>query len=115
MKIICVLYILFFSCNNNSSNKLTKQLTKIDSLKNTLIGQWGGPGENSPVLEINVDSIYYFEEKKSYPYKIFDSDLVIERLESKGVLRNISVTEDTLTFYDEQGLITKGYRFKKKK
>jgi hypothetical protein len=40
-----------------------------------------------------------------------DKDLIIERLESKGILRNISVVEDTMIFYDEQGLTIKGYRF----
>jgi len=113
MKLICVLCILLFaSCNSKTSNKLTKQESKVDSLKNTLLGQWGGLGENSPVLKINIDSIYYYEENKSYPYKIVDKDLIIERLETKGVLRNISVNKDTLIFYDEQGLTTKGYRFK---
>lgn len=116
MKLICILCILFLaSCNGEPSNNLTKQVTNVDSLKNTLVGLWGGLGENSPVWEIKIDSIYYYSENKSYPYKILDKDMVIERQESKGVLRNISVAEDTLTFYDEQGLEVNGYRFKRKK
>jgi len=116
MKFNCGLFILFFvSCNNQPSKNVAKKVTEIDSLKNTLVGEWGGLGENSPVWEINVESIYYYQENKSYPYEIIDKDLVIDRFESKGVLRNISVAKDTLTFYDEQGLKIKGYRFKTKK
>ncbi len=116
MKYICVLSILFFaSCNSQPSNNLTKQVTKVDSLKNTLVGKWGGLGENSFVLEIKIDSIYYYQENKSYPYKIVANDLIIERLETKAVLRNISVNKDTLIFYDDQGFKIKGYRFNTKK
>jgi hypothetical protein len=116
MKIACIsLFIFFVSCDSADSNTKTNQYTKVDTLKHKLLGQWGGLGEDSAVLEIKIDSIYYLQEKKSYPYKIVDNDLVIERNESKGILRNISVIEDTMTFNDEQGLTTKGYRFKTKK
>ena len=88
---------------------------KVDDLKTKLIGHWGGLGEDGPVWEIKNDSIYYYQEKKTYPYQIVDKDLVIERPESKGVLRNISVTKDAMIFYDEQGFQIKGYRFKTNK
>ena len=117
MKIICILFCVFFiNCNNNDSNiATTRKYTTADSLKTKLLGQWGGSGEDSAVWEIRIDSIYYLQEKKTYAYKILDNDLVIERPESKGILRNISVFEDTMTFNDEQGLTIKGYRLKNKK
>lgn len=116
MKIVCISFFIFFvGCNNADTNEKTKHHTNVDTIKNKLLGQWGGLGEDSAVWEISFDSIYYLQEKKSYPYKIVGNDLVVERNESKGFLRNISVIEDTMTFNDEQGLATKGYRFKAKK
>ena len=114
MKIISILIFLFFiGCNSQNSNNATaKELIKQDSLKTKLLGQWGGLGENNPVWEIKIDSIYYYQHKKAYPYQIVGNALVIELTESKGVLRNISVVVDTMIFYDEQGLRIKGYRFK---
>jgi hypothetical protein len=117
MKIIYILiFLLFISCNTqNSNDKTTKKIIEVDSLKSKLLGHWGGLGEDNPVWEIKIDSIYYYQEKKTSPYQIVDMDMIIERPESKGILRNISVVEDTMTFYDEQGLTIKGYRFKAKK
>ena len=109
-----LIVILFTSCNNNDvNNKSTKPITKADSLKLELLGEWGGLGEDSPVWEIRSDSIYYFRESKAYPYQILDNNFIIERSTSKGILKNISVVVDTMTFNDEQGLIIKSYRFKK--
>jgi hypothetical protein len=117
MKLIWVIAFLFYvSCNTqNSNDATTKKVMKVDSLKTKLLEHWGGLGEDSPVWEIKNDSIYYYQEKKTYPYQIIGKDLVVERPESKGVLRNISVVSDTMIFYDEQGLPIKGYRFKAKK
>ncbi len=117
MKLTFILTSLFFvSCNiQNSNDVATKKIIEADRLKIKLLGYWGGLGEDSPVWEIKIDSIYYCQEKKAYPYQIVDKDLVVERPKSKGLLRNISVVEDTMTFYDEQGLAIKGYRFKAKK
>ena len=118
MKIICITFFLFLiSCDRNSPNNAKKTPdTKVDTLKTTILGQWGGLGESSAVLEIRIDSIYYLEEKKAYPYTIIGKDLIIERQESKTILRNISVVEDTMTFTfnDEQGQTTYAYRFKAK-
>lgn len=88
---------------------------QVDSLKIKLQGQWGGLEEDSPVLEITYDSIYYFEEKKSYSYQIIGKDLIIHRTQSVGVLRNISVLKDTMTFCDDQEFSIKAYRFKIRK
>ena len=116
MKIIYIILFTFFvSCNNTDQNDaMIKKLTIVDTLKTKLLGQWGGREESAPVWEIRVDSIYYYEEKRTYQYKLLNKDLIIERDESKGILRNISVIEDTMTFNDEH-LIVKGYRFKIKK
>jgi hypothetical protein len=40
-----------------------------------------------------------------------DNDMLIERNNEIGVLKNISVDLDTLIFYDELGLKIKAYRF----
>lgn len=106
--------IFLLSCNSQDHKNFTKNTITVNSLKNNLLGSWGGLGESIPVLEIGIDSIYYYQEKKAYPYKVVDRNLIIERTESKGVLRNISVIEDTMIFYDEQGLLIKGYRFRSK-
>lgn len=119
MKLISVILFLLFvccniqSCNTNNAGKNKPLL--VDSLKAKLIGNWGGLGEDSPVWEIKHDSIYYYQEQKTYPYQIVGSDLIIERLDTKGILKNISVLKDTLMFYDEQGLQITGYRFLNKK
>ena len=117
MRINSIIFlILFTACNNTYDGKAkAKMYTKVDTLKNKLMGRWGGLGEDSAVWEIRIDSIYYFEERKTYPYKILNNDLIIERDESKGILRNISVVEDTMTFDIEEGVTATAYRFKTQK
>lgn len=105
------LLIFFLSCNNQDSAPTQKNLLN-DSLKNSLLGKWGGLGENEPVWEIKKDSIYYYEEGKSYYYFILRGDFIIKRLNSSVALKNIHVYKDTLFFLDDQGLTIKGYRFK---
>ncbi len=103
--------ILFTGCNNPEvDDKSAKIYTKVDTLKNKMIGRWGGLGEDSSVWEIRIDSIYYFQQRKTYPYKMLNNDLIIDRKESKGILRNISVIADTMTFYTEEGIRVSGYR-----
>ena len=94
--------------NNNGSN----HFAKLDSLQSYILGRWGGLGEDSPVLEIKADSIYYYQEHKSYPYKMNGRDLTIERPSQMGILKNVTVDMDTMIFYDQQGLKIKAYRFK---
>ncbi|MEP7228787.1 MAG: hypothetical protein ABI691_00965 [Ginsengibacter sp.] len=114
MKAIFILiFIVVVGCNTKKSNNThANKLTQVHSLKDNLIGKWGGLGEDSPVWKIELDSIYYYQEKKKYPYQILGRDLIIERAQSKGVLSNISVIKDTMIFSDEQGLIVRGFRFK---
>lgn len=114
-RIALIAFIFLTACNTRTSNNTsTKRLTKEDSLRLTIVGSWGGPGEDSPVFKIAIDSIYYFQHKRSYPYMIADRDVIIEFPDSKGVLKNVFVVKDTLNFEDEQGLKIKGYRFKDK-
>jgi hypothetical protein len=112
-KTALIAFIFLNACNTRTSNNSrAKKPTKEDSLRFTIIGPWAGPGEDSPVFKITTDSIYYFQQKRSYPYKIADKDLIIEFPHSKAVLKNIFVFNDTLNFEDEEGLKIKGYRFK---
>lgn len=89
-----------------------------DSLKNSLIGKWGGEEENSCVWEITQDSIYYYDQNKSYPYTILEKDLVIKMGESQPKLKDISVKKDTLFFYTRVSMenevygLTKAFRCK---
>jgi hypothetical protein len=84
------------SCQNGS-RKIPK-ISRVDSIKNSLLGKWGGPGEDSPVTKITYDSIHNFQEKKSYAYTIIGNDLVFDNGQSKSYMKNISVTKDTLSF-----------------
>ena len=115
MKIIFFLTVLIWSSCKETSNKRntnSESISSEDSLKNTLIGRWGGLGENRPVFDIKKDSIYYFKRNAAYPYKIVNNNFLIDLPETVGILNNVSVAKDTLFFYDEQGILTKGYRFK---
>jgi hypothetical protein len=115
--VIIIISLIFISCNDNPSYKTSpaKNNFKEDTLKPKLIGLWGGLGEDVPVWEIKSDSIYYFEQSAAYPYKIIDNDLIIDYPQSLTVLKDIYVINDTLFFLDEQGVVTRGYRFKNKK
>jgi hypothetical protein len=114
-KIGLVVLIFLNACNiQPSDNVSAKKLTKEDSLRLQIIGRWGGIAEDSPVFKITIDSIYYFQHGRSYPYKISGTDLTIEFPDSKTVLKNVFVSKDTLNFEDDQGLKIKGYRFKDK-
>lgn len=115
MKIIFFIIIVFTSsCNSNSNkqSKISESITSEDSLKKKLIGKWGGLGEDKPVFYIKQDSIYYYNRATAYPYKIVNKNLLIDLPEITGRFNNISVVADTLFFYDDQGILTKGYRFK---
>lgn len=89
--------LLIYSCQNGNLN--AKIVSRIDSFRNSLIGKWGGPDESGPALKITHDSIYYYNENKSYPYEIIGNDLVFDNGQSKPHFKNISVMKDTLFFY----------------
>ncbi len=117
MKIPLYIIIIFFiSCNSDShNNNLSPKSIKTDSVKAALIGIWGGDDQDYPVWNITQDSIYYFDRNKSYAYNIIGKDLIIKFPESDGHLREISVIQDTMIFYDAPGLPIKAYRIKPKK
>lgn len=109
--------VLFFnSCNQKTYNSSVYHYVN-DSLKNSLIGNWGGLNESIPVWNIKMDPIYYYERSKAYSYKIINNDLIINLPTSQGILKNIYVIiiKDTIFFLDAQGNQIKGYRIKANK
>ncbi len=103
MKNLLLFFLIFtISCDdsNPDNDKLGKKFKNEKALKLKLLGQWGNLSETTPVWEIQNDSIYYFQESKAYSYIIIDNNFVIDRPNSKAVLRNISVVNDTLSFLD---------------
>jgi hypothetical protein len=86
-------------------------VTKQDSLQKVIIGQWGGLDEEQPVWEIDTDSIYYFGEQQSYPCKLLGDSLMVYYKAGPFYLRDISVIEDTLLFYNDLGKV---YAYRKK-
>src|SRR5260221_9437900 len=94
--IILLITLYFFGCNNNhANNAIAQNISKEDSLKNELIGTWGGDGK-APTWNIGIDSIYFYDRSTSYAYKIISPDLVIYLPQSKWALKNISVIKDTM-------------------
>jgi hypothetical protein len=115
MKVLPIIVIIFFiGCNTRQGESQFHIKTAPDSLNQSLIGKWGGLNETTPVWNIKLDSIYYYSEHKSYPYKISKGDLFIYRDSTVGILRNISVTKDTMQFQDPPGVRINAYRFPEK-
>lgn len=112
--IICLLIIAACQHKEVANNKNNR----IDSLKKTLIGNWGGFDEDDPIWKITYDSIYAYSENKSYPYSIIETDLVINMNKSYPKLKHISVNKDTLFFYlpaniqETTYILTKAFRHK---
>lgn len=120
MKKIALLYALLIislmGCKEKPDAKSNSEFNLKNnslSLRDSLIGKWGGLGERRPVWEIRKDSIYYFERSIAYPYKIINRDFVIYFPDHVGKLRSIGVDHDTMYFLDPQGITIKGFRFKK--
>jgi hypothetical protein len=91
---------LVVSCNNQTPNEVeSNKPTTIDLLSTKLIGEWGGLNSDIPVWEITSDSIYYFNENKTYHYRITEGAMVIDRTDEKLTFSNISIIADTLIFY----------------
>jgi len=106
---LVVVWILCISCNNRK----TTEPTKFDTLRKNIIGAWGGLGEDGPVWQINSDSIYYFDRKKSYPYKLYNDSFLIFFPDHAALLHSVSIIQDTLIFYGSENIKTFAYRFKK--
>lgn len=106
---------LLTSCNERPKEIKTLQPNRQNvslSLRDSLIGKWGGLGESIPVFEIRKDSIYYVQPSTAYPYKIINRDFIIYFPDHKGLLQSIRVDHDTIFFYDDFGL-ARAYRSKK--
>lgn len=112
---LCVLFtISLIGCKDKPDTKASPQPHYAKdslTLKDSLIGKWGGRAENRPMWDIRKDSIYYFDRSIAYPYKIINRDFIIYFPDHKAVLRNIKVDHDTIFFFDEIGLV-RGYRSK---
>ncbi|HQX72915.1 MAG: hypothetical protein KBF82_14495 [Chitinophagaceae bacterium] len=106
--IIIVTVFTIYSCKENRNH----EKNGTHSLKQKLIGKWGGLDESSPVLQFTVDSIYYFDRNKTYSYQINNNDIIINFPENKGILKNVSVVIDTMIFYDDLPEPVKAFRFK---
>ncbi len=105
-----LIILIFASCNhdNNTDKKKSDLTNPTDSLISRIVGKWGG--ENShPVWEITKDSMYYFNEKKSYYYLIHKKDMIVLYKEGPFMLGDIHVLKDTLFFETDAG-ITKAFR-----
>ena len=113
---ILFLLLLIQSCQNNHSS--VKAISRVDSFRNSLIGKWGGLNESEPVWRISHDSIYNYEQNKSYPYEIIGNDLVFDNGLSKPNLKDITVINDTLFYHmkaslDKEIYITvRGFRYR---
>lgn len=112
-RIIFLLIILYLIGCTESSNKKDNQRKRISSndTAKSIIGKWGGLNEEQPVFEIRKDSIYYYQTDKIFSYTMIGKDLVIDFIESKGVLKKIHREADTLIFEDSNGGVIKGYKF----
>jgi len=115
MKIIISMISLAFStwlvsCGNHGHQSASQ---KGDALRNNILGLWGGLNEDSPVWKITADSIYYFQEGKTYPYTLYVDSLVIRFPDHLYSLKHITVIGDTMVFKDEVGKMY-AYRFTSK-
>ena len=106
--LVCILF--FFSCNEQ--NKSTQKLSYEDTIKNILIGKWGGSSDSLPVWEIRKDSIYYFEHSRAHPYKIVGHNMIISLPANQGKLGDIHVIKDTFFFTLHPGVEVQAIRFR---
>ena len=113
---LIIFLLITAGCQNKEPVKI--EITKIDSIKKSLIGKWGGLGESTPVWKITYDSLYKYGENKSYSYIMSGNDLVVGTSEFQFKLKDISVNGDTLYFYTRVSVeeeiygITKAFRHK---
>jgi hypothetical protein len=112
MKFLPILFFIFLAGCSTQRQKIDPRTY---SIKNRIIGKWGGLGEDSPVLRIDKDSVFYFGILKSYPYQWVDRSLVIDcsiDFGRKSILGSISINNDTMYYLLDNKLWDKIYRFK---
>ncbi len=106
----------FTSCKQNKTSVI--QISREDSFRNSLIGKWGGLNEGNPVWKISYDSVFYYNQNKSYPYSIAGNDLIIDEGPAQPLFKNISVHKDTLLYYvrvsleEEIYMVVRSFRYK---
>lgn len=105
--ILIICFLICVGCENKKPQII--KVSRIDSIKSSLVGKWGGRDERIPGWKITNDSIYYYDQNKSYPYTILENDFVIDMGESKPILKNISVNKDTLFFYTRVSMENETY------
>lgn len=99
------------SCNYTSNSKNDDSSHGI--LKNEIIGSWGNPEDSVPVFKIDKDSILYVQSNKAYLYKLINNDIVVDHPGDQWILKNVSIIEDTMFFYDRAGIqLGKALKFK---
>lgn len=112
--IICFLFIV--SCQQNE--QISQRTLILNDFKSNLIGKWGGFDKDTPIWKISTDSIYFYNDKRSYIYKLKDSSLFIEEISNIPMMKNITIDKDTLFFYSrasvdkEVYMLTKVFRHK---
>jgi hypothetical protein len=117
LKIILIITLYqILGCKNSTETQVKEdEIKKIDSLKKTLIGKWGGDDRKFVAWDITKDSIIYPETKKAYKYEIINGDFIFQRDEYLCRLERIQVSGDTLKFYldfDEtsKDVLTKAFK-----
>ena len=95
--LVIVFYLLISSCKGKENTENDKKKYLIQQV----IGKWGGLEEKTPVLNITLDSIFYFDRNKAYSYEINNGNIIINFPEHKGILRNVSIVNDTMIFFDD--------------
>jgi hypothetical protein len=100
-------------CNNNNVAKIKEEeIRKLDSFKKTLIGKYGAPNCGTVGIEISYDSII-IGDKSKFNYFIDSNSLVFKKPDLTVKLVDIKVSNDTLSFEDQDyGYTTYGYRCK---
>jgi len=109
--LVIILYILLLGCSAREKKADTND-TKINSFNTRILGKWG---EESPVMRIDKDSVFFFHIVKAYPYELIDRDIIIDcsaDFGRKDTLGGILITADTIGFFLDNKLWTKRYRFK---
>lgn len=103
---ILILFTLIISCNHPENKK-----DNYDSLKQKVIGEWGGE-ERVPGLYISTKSVYSTSWKDSCPY-FFIKDTFFVKFSDRDTATpfgKMSVNKDTLTWVDREGMKTFAYR-----
>lgn len=112
MKKILLGVCIIVACNNNTDKRGKEiSITTNDSLISTILGKWGEVG--NPVWKIDKDSIYYFNENKSYYYLVHDGDMIVLYKSGPYSLNKIHSLNDTLFFkINDVGGFIKAFRVK---